>query len=70
MVRFFVMELIHLVLNPRFNVSVIYLRLIILLVVDNVPSIVRRFLTGFLNLKIKSVQSFIDAHRGSMYVYL
>jgi hypothetical protein len=68
MVRFFVMELIHLVLNPRFNVCVIYLRLIILLVVDNVPSIVRRFLTGFLNLKIKSVQSFIDAH--SMYVYL
>jgi hypothetical protein len=70
MVRFFVMELIHLVLNPRFNVSVIYLRLIILLVVDNVSSIVRRFFTDFLNLKIKSVQSFIDAHRGSMHVYL
>jgi hypothetical protein len=70
MVRFFVMELIHLVLNPRFNMSVIYLQLIILLVVDNIPSIVRRFLTGFLNLKIKPVQSFRDAHRGSMYVYL
>jgi hypothetical protein len=70
MVRFFVMELIHLVLNPRFNVGVMYLRLITLLVVDNVPLIVRRFLTDFLNLKIKPVQSFIDAHRGSMYMYL
>jgi hypothetical protein len=37
MVRFLMMELIHPDLNPRFNVGVAYLQLIILSVVDDVP---------------------------------
>jgi hypothetical protein len=37
MVRFLVMEPTHAGSNPRFNVGVAYLRLIILLVVDDAP---------------------------------
>jgi hypothetical protein len=40
MVRFIVVELIQPDLNLRFNVSIVYLRLIILLVVDNVHVLV------------------------------
>jgi hypothetical protein len=57
----FLVKSIHLVLNFRFDVSVAYLRLIILLVVDDVPSTVRRSLTDFMNFKIKIAKSF-DAH--------
>jgi hypothetical protein len=38
MVRFLIVELIHSDSNPRFDVSVAYLRLIILLVVGDVDS--------------------------------
>jgi hypothetical protein len=61
MVMFLVLKSIHLVLNFRFDVSVAYLRLIILLVVDDVPSTVRRSLTDFMNFKIKIAKSF-DAY--------
>jgi hypothetical protein len=37
MVRFLVMKPTHAGSNPRFNMGVAYLRLIILLVVDDVP---------------------------------
>jgi hypothetical protein len=37
MVRFFVVEPTHPNSNPRFDVGVAYLRLIILLVLDDVP---------------------------------
>jgi hypothetical protein len=36
MVRFFVIELIYLVSNLRFNMHVVYLQLIIFLIVDDV----------------------------------
>jgi hypothetical protein len=61
MVMFLVLKSIHLFLNFRFDVSVAYLRLIILLVVGDVPSTVRRSLTDFINFKIKIAKSF-DVH--------
>jgi hypothetical protein len=61
MVMLLVLKSIHLVLNFRFDVSVAYLRLIIFLVVDDVPSTVRRSLIDFMNFKIKIAKSF-DAH--------
>jgi hypothetical protein len=54
MVRFIVVETIYPDLNPKFNVSVAYLRLIIHSVVGGVPSTMRRYLIDFMNLKIKS----------------
>jgi hypothetical protein len=48
-------EPINSTLNFRFNVDVIYLQLIIFLVI---------------NLKIKSIQSFIGAHRDSMLIHI
>jgi hypothetical protein len=59
--------------NPRFDVCIIYLRLIIFSVVDDVPvdtssSTARRLLIDFMNLKIKSIQSFKDVHRDMMCV--
>jgi hypothetical protein len=56
-----VVEPIHPCSNPRFDVSVVYLRLIILSVVDDV--LVIHFLTDFMNLKIKLIQSFRVAYR-------
>jgi hypothetical protein len=48
---------------------VLYLRLIILLVRDNVSVDSDAFLvTDFVNLKIKPAQSFGDVHRGRVYV--
>jgi hypothetical protein len=61
MVMFLVLKSIHLVLNFRFDVSVAYLRLIILLVIGDVPSTVRRSLIDFMNFKIKIAKSF-DVH--------
>jgi hypothetical protein len=59
--------------NPRFDMCITYLRLIILSVVDDVPvdtssSTARRLLIDFMNIKIKSIQSFRDVYRGRMYV--
>jgi hypothetical protein len=48
---------------------VLHLRLIILLVGDDVPVDSETLLvTDFVNLKIKSVQSFKDAHKNMMCV--
>jgi hypothetical protein len=62
----------HLCLNLRFDICVIYLRLIILLVVGDisVDSEVL-FVTDFMNLKIKST-NFLNVliGVGCMYVYL
>jgi hypothetical protein len=46
----------------------LYLQLIILSVGDDVPETL--LVTDFVNLKIKSVQSFKDAHRDRMYVHI
>jgi hypothetical protein len=61
-----VVEITHLGLNTR----VLYLRLIILLVEDNVPIDNDALLIiDSVNLKIKSAQSFKDAHRNRVCVY-
>jgi hypothetical protein len=52
MVRFLVVEPTYSGLNLRFDDDVVYLWLIILSVVGNVPSIMRRSLTEFVNLKL------------------
>jgi hypothetical protein len=50
---------------------VLYLRLIILSVGDDVPVNSETLLvTDFLNLKIKPTQSFRSAHRSRVYVYV
>jgi hypothetical protein len=57
-----VVEPIHSGLNFRFDMSVVYLRLIIFLVIDNIPVDNDALLmTDFMNLKIKSVPSFEGA---------
>jgi hypothetical protein len=62
MVRFLVVKVNHLVPNPRFDVDVVCLRLIIISVVDDVSSTLRHFFTDFINLKIKLIQSFKCVH--------
>jgi hypothetical protein len=62
MVRFLVVEPIHSGLNSRFDMGDVYLRLIILSVIDNIPVDNDTLLvTDFINLKIKSVPSFEGA---------
>jgi hypothetical protein len=64
-----VVKLTHPDLNPRFDMGVVYLQLIILSVVYDVPVRSETLLmTDFVNLKIKSVQSFEYAHRDWMCV--
>jgi hypothetical protein len=71
MVSFFVVESIHLYLNYRFNICIIYLQLIILSVIYDVSIDSDAFLmTDFMNLKIKPTQSFKDTHRGKVYVHI
>jgi hypothetical protein len=65
---FFVVEPTHAGSNLRFNISVTYLRLIILLVGDVSVDSETLLVIDFINLKIKSTQSFKCAHRGRMYV--
>jgi hypothetical protein len=72
MIRFFVVQPTHLCLNPRFNICVIYLRLIILLVVGDIfVDSEMLFVTDFMNLKIKPTNfSNVLIWVGCMYVYL
>jgi hypothetical protein len=70
MVKFFVVKSIHLSSNFRFDVGVVYLRLIIFLVVGDVTIDSDVLLTNFVNLKIKSVQSFRVVHRNRVYVHI
>jgi hypothetical protein len=50
---------------------VLYLRLIILLVKDDVPVDNETLLvTGFINLKIKPAQSFKDDYKDRIYVHI
>jgi hypothetical protein len=70
MVRLFVMELIYLNLNFRFNVAVLYLWLIILSVINVVLSTVKRYLTDFMNLKIKLIQFFECADKICAYIFI
>jgi hypothetical protein len=52
-------------------ICMLYLQLIILSVVNDVPIDSEVFLmTDFMNLKIKPVPSFKDAHRDMIYVYV
>jgi hypothetical protein len=68
LVRFLVVELIYPVSNSRFNM-VLHLRLIILSVGGDVPVDSDTLLvTEFVNLKIKSIQSFKDTHKNMMCV--
>jgi hypothetical protein len=58
-------------LNIRFDMNIIYLRLIILSVVVYVSVNTETLLViNFVNLKIKSIQSFKDVHRSRMYTYI
>jgi hypothetical protein len=67
--RFLLVELIHLVLNLRFDMCSLYLRLIIFSIGDDVLIDSETLLmTDFVNLKIKSAQSFGCAHRGRVYM--
>jgi hypothetical protein len=61
------MVLTQLDLNFRFNVSVVYLRLIILLVVDDV----RCFLTDFVNIKLSrfGLLNVLIVYDMYMYIY-
>jgi hypothetical protein len=69
MIRFLVVEPTHLDLNSRFEMGVIYLGLIILLIVDDVPINNETFLmTDFINIKIKPAQSFKNTHIKIEYV--
>jgi hypothetical protein len=64
MVRFLVVESTHPGSNPRFDMGVAYLWLIILSVVDNFSVNSETLLvTDFINLKIKPAQTFEGAHR-------
>jgi hypothetical protein len=68
LIRFLVVELTHSGLNPKFDMN-LYLRLIILLVGDNVYIDSETLLVAdFVNFKIKSAQSFKYAHRDMVCV--
>jgi hypothetical protein len=69
MVRFLVVEPIHSGSNLRFDMSVAYLQLFILSVVVDVSVDSEMLLIiDFVNLKIKSIQSFRCANRGKVCV--
>jgi hypothetical protein len=69
MVRSFVLEPTHPYSNPRFDMNVIYLWLIIFLVVGDISFDSETLLMiDFINLEIKSVQSVEVAHRSRMCV--
>jgi hypothetical protein len=70
MIRFLVVEPTHSSSNFRFDVSVVYLQIIILSVICDVPSIAMYSLTDFVNLKINPVQSFKFAHRDRVYTHI
>jgi hypothetical protein len=65
-----VVELTHSDLNYRFGMCVVFMANYFL-VRDNVPVDSDTLLvTDFMNLKIKSIQSFRCVHRGKMYVHM
>jgi hypothetical protein len=67
LVRFIMVKLIHPDLNSRF----VIVQLIILSVRSNVSVDSEiLLLTDFINLKIKSSQSFKVAHRNKIYIYV
>jgi hypothetical protein len=71
MVRFLIVEQIQPGSNPRFNIDVTYLQLIILSVVADVPVDSEMLLvTDFVNLKIMSTQSFKGAYKSRVYVHI
>jgi hypothetical protein len=67
MIMFLVVEPTHAGSNLRFNISVTYLRLIILLIGDVSVDSETLLVIDFVNLKIKSTQSFKCTYRGRMY---
>jgi hypothetical protein len=64
------MELIHSDSNPRFDMCVIFTANYFFSVRRRPVDDETLLMTDFMNLKIKSVQSFRDAHRDMMYVYI
>jgi hypothetical protein len=70
LVRFLVVELTHPSSNPRFDINVAF-TLIILSVEGNIPvDSETLFVTDFMNLKIKSTQSFECTHRSKVCVHV
>jgi hypothetical protein len=65
-----VVEPTHTGSNLRFDICVAYLWLIILSMVDDVPSTMKRSLTDFVNLQIKLVQSFGCAYSDRVCVHV
>jgi hypothetical protein len=70
MVRFFVVESIHSVLNPKFDVNVIYLRLIIFLVVGDVAIDSETFFNWLCESQDQADQSFGITYIGIIYVHI
>jgi hypothetical protein len=68
MVRFLVVEPIHSGSNLRFDMSVAYLLFILSVIVDVSADSEMLLITDFVNLKIKSIQSFGCANRGKVCV--
>jgi hypothetical protein len=70
LIRFFVMELIHLDLNHIFNICVVFMTNYFFngrwRPVDSETFL----LTDFVNLKIKLIQSFGCTYRGRVYIYM
>jgi hypothetical protein len=71
LIRFIVVKLIHLDLNFRFNISVVFITNYFLvgdIILINSETLL---MIDFVHLKIKSVQSFIVTHRNRyVYIYL
>jgi hypothetical protein len=63
-------KLIHLGSNFRFNMNIIFMANIFLVVNDISVDSEIFLVTGFINIKIKSIQSFRDADRGRMYIHV
>jgi hypothetical protein len=68
LVRFLIVKLIHSDLNLRFDMNVVFTANIILVVGDVLIDIETLLVTDFMNLKIKSVQSFGGAHNSRVCV--
>jgi hypothetical protein len=69
LVRLLVVELTYICLNHRFDMSVIFTANILSVIVD-IPVDSETFLmTDFVNLKIKSDQSFRGAHRNRVCIH-
>jgi hypothetical protein len=70
LIRFLIIKLIHSDSNPRFNISVIFTANYSFSWRNVLVNSDAFLLTYFVNLKIKSAQSFVGAHRGRVCVHV